>query len=118
VQQLLGESRETLEVPIGVALVEDQRGGLGVAQRPHAVAERVGEGLGPGRAAAGEMRDAHGFRRTLRIDSDRYGEDHDGEENDERADYPFSSFFNSLTKRRSLPWAMIFCGLDLIIPAS
>jgi len=32
--------------------------------------------------------------------------------------YPFSSFFNSLRKRQSVPWARIFCGLDLIIPPS
>jgi len=31
---------------------------------------------------------------------------------------PFSSFFSSLRKRQSVPWAMIFCGLDLIRPAS
>jgi len=31
--------------------------------------------------------------------------------------YPFSSFLSSLRKRQSVPWAMIFCGLDLIIPA-
>jgi hypothetical protein len=33
-------------------------------------------------------------------------------------DHPFSSFFSSLKKRQSVPWAMIFCGVDLIIPAS
>ncbi len=32
--------------------------------------------------------------------------------------YPFSSFFSSLKKRQSVPFAMIFCGVDLIIPAS
>jgi hypothetical protein len=32
--------------------------------------------------------------------------------------YPFSSFFSSLRKRQSVPWAMSFCGLDLSIPAS
>jgi hypothetical protein len=32
--------------------------------------------------------------------------------------YPFSSFFNSFRKRQSVPWAMIFCGVLLIIPAS
>jgi hypothetical protein len=35
-----------------------------------------------------------------------------------RSAYPFSSFFNSLRKRQSVPWAMSFWGLDLIIPAS
>ena len=29
-----------------------------------------------------------------------------------------SSFFSSLRKRQSAPWAMTFWGLDLIIPAS
>ena len=28
--------------------------------------------------------------------------------------YPFSSFFNEFGKRQSVPWAMIFCGVDLI----
>jgi len=28
-----------------------------------------------------------------------------------RAVYPFSSFFSSVMKRQSVPWAMIFCGL-------
>jgi hypothetical protein len=32
--------------------------------------------------------------------------------------YPFSSFFNSLTKRQSVPWAMSFCGVLLSIPTS
>jgi len=32
--------------------------------------------------------------------------------------YPFSSLFNSLKKRQSVPWAMIFWGVLLIIPAS
>jgi hypothetical protein len=32
--------------------------------------------------------------------------------------YPFSSFFNSLRKRQSVPWVMILWGLDLIIPTS
>jgi hypothetical protein len=32
--------------------------------------------------------------------------------------YPFSSFFSSLKKRQSVAWAMSFCGLLLIIPAS
>ncbi len=32
--------------------------------------------------------------------------------------YAFSSFFNSFQKRQSVPWAMIFCGFDLIIPTS
>src|SRR5262249_46668216 len=32
--------------------------------------------------------------------------------------YPFSSFFSSLKKRQSVPWARIFCGLLLIIPTS
>jgi hypothetical protein len=32
--------------------------------------------------------------------------------------YPFSSFLSSLRKRQSVPWAMIFWGLVLIIPAS
>jgi len=32
--------------------------------------------------------------------------------------YPFNSFFSSLRKRQSVPWAMSFCGLDVIIPAS
>src|SRR5215467_115740 len=32
--------------------------------------------------------------------------------------HAFSSFLSSLRKRQSVPWAMIFCGLDLIIPAS
>ena len=30
----------------------------------------------------------------------------------------FSSFLSSLKKRQSVPWAMIFCGLDLIMPTS
>ena len=34
------------------------------------------------------------------------------------SDHPFSSFFSSLRKRQSVPWAMIFFGLDLINPAS
>jgi hypothetical protein len=38
--------------------------------------------------------------------------------NRRRRHYPFSSFFSSLWKRQSVPWAMIFCGLALIIPAS
>jgi hypothetical protein len=33
-------------------------------------------------------------------------------------DHPFSSFLSSLKKRQSVPWAMIFCGFDLIIPIS
>jgi hypothetical protein len=32
--------------------------------------------------------------------------------------YPFNSFFSALRKRQSVPWAMIFWGLLLIIPAS
>ncbi len=32
--------------------------------------------------------------------------------------YPFNSFFSSWRNRQSVPWAMIFCGLDLIMPAS
>jgi hypothetical protein len=32
--------------------------------------------------------------------------------------YPFSSFFSALRKRQSVPWAMIFWGLLLIIPIS
>jgi hypothetical protein len=32
--------------------------------------------------------------------------------------YPFNSFFSALKKRQSVPWAMIFCGVLLIIPAS
>src|SRR5215467_12247786 len=32
--------------------------------------------------------------------------------------YPFSSFFSSLTKRQSVPWAMIFFGSLLISPNS
>ena len=32
--------------------------------------------------------------------------------------YPFSSFFSSFRNRQSVPWARIFCGLALIIPAS
>jgi hypothetical protein len=32
--------------------------------------------------------------------------------------HAFNSLFSSLMKRHSTPWAMIFCGLDLIIPAS
>ena len=32
--------------------------------------------------------------------------------------HAFSSFFNSFRNRQSVPWAMIFCGVDLIIPAS
>src|SRR5262245_37730495 len=32
--------------------------------------------------------------------------------------YPFNSFLSSLKKRQSVPWARIFCGLLLIIPAS
>ena len=32
--------------------------------------------------------------------------------------YPFNSFFSSLKKCQSVPWAMIFCGLLLIIPTS
>lgn len=35
-----------------------------------------------------------------------------------QARYPFNSFFSSLRKRQSVPWAMIFCGVALIIPAS
>src|SRR5262249_18516349 len=31
--------------------------------------------------------------------------------------HPFSSFFSSLKKRQSVPFSMIFCGVDLIIPA-
>ncbi len=33
-------------------------------------------------------------------------------------DHPFNSFFSSLRNRQSVPCAMIFCGLDLIMPAS
>ena len=32
--------------------------------------------------------------------------------------YPLSSFFDSLQKRQSVPWAISFCGLDLSIPTS
>ena len=32
--------------------------------------------------------------------------------------YPFHSFFTSLRKRQSVPWAMSFCGLLLIMPAA
>jgi len=32
--------------------------------------------------------------------------------------YPFNSFFSALRKRQLVPWAMIFWGLLLIIPAS
>jgi len=32
--------------------------------------------------------------------------------------YLFSAFLSSLNERQSVPWAMIFCGLDLIIPIS
>jgi hypothetical protein len=32
--------------------------------------------------------------------------------------YPFSSRFSSLRKRQSVPWAMIFWGVALIMPAS
>jgi hypothetical protein len=32
--------------------------------------------------------------------------------------HAFSSFFSSLKNRQSVPCAMIFCGLDLIMPAS
>ena len=32
--------------------------------------------------------------------------------------YCFNSFFSSVRKRQSVPWAMSFWGLDLIIPAS
>ena len=32
--------------------------------------------------------------------------------------YPFSSFFSAVRKRQSVPWAMICCGVDLIIPTS
>jgi hypothetical protein len=32
--------------------------------------------------------------------------------------YPFNSCFSALRKRQSAPCAMIFWGLDLIIPAS
>ena len=32
--------------------------------------------------------------------------------------YPFSSLLSSLKKRQSVPWAMIFCGVLLMIPAS
>ena len=32
--------------------------------------------------------------------------------------YCFNSFFSSFRKRQSVPWAMIFWGLLLIIPAS
>jgi hypothetical protein len=32
--------------------------------------------------------------------------------------YPFISFFRALRKRQSVPWAMICCGVDLIIPTS
>ena len=32
--------------------------------------------------------------------------------------YSFNSLFNSLRRRQSVPCAMIFCGLDLISPAS
>ena len=31
---------------------------------------------------------------------------------------PFSSRFSSFRNRQSVPWAMIFCGLDLMSPAS
>ena len=32
--------------------------------------------------------------------------------------YSFNSFFNSVRKRQSVPWAMIFWGVLLIMPAS
>jgi hypothetical protein len=32
--------------------------------------------------------------------------------------YPFNSFFSSLRKRQSVPWARIFWGFDLIMPPS
>jgi hypothetical protein len=32
--------------------------------------------------------------------------------------YYFNSLLSSLKKRQSVLWAMSFCGLDLIIPAS
>src|SRR5262249_15799202 len=32
--------------------------------------------------------------------------------------YPFNSFFSSLKKRQSVPWAMSFCGVDLMSPTS
>jgi hypothetical protein len=32
--------------------------------------------------------------------------------------YPFNSFFSSVKKRQSVPWAISFCGLDLSIPTS
>jgi hypothetical protein len=35
-----------------------------------------------------------------------------------KSPYPLSSFLSSLKKRQSVPWVMIFCGVDLIIPAS
>jgi putative ABC transport system substrate-binding protein len=35
-----------------------------------------------------------------------------------RFGYPFNSRFSSLRKRQSVPWAMIFCGFALIMPAS
>src|SRR5262249_38890382 len=35
-----------------------------------------------------------------------------------RPRYCFNSFFSSVRKRQSVPWAMIFWGLLLIIPAS
>src|SRR5215467_7177142 len=38
--------------------------------------------------------------------------------NAEGCPHAFSSFLSSSRKRQSVPWAMIFCGLDLIIPAS
>ena len=45
----------------------------------------------------------------------------DGESRDRprhEARQPFSSFFSSFRNRQSVPWAMIFWGLALIMPAS
>jgi len=71
--------------------------------RPEAGAERTLEGVGWTRGlGAGDGRDpvlTRLLHRHLLL-------------------YPFNSFFSALKKRQSVPWAMIFCGLFLIMPTS
>ena len=35
-----------------------------------------------------------------------------------RVYYPFNSLVSSVRNRQSVPWTMIFCGVDLIMPTS
>ena len=57
------------------------------------------------------------FCRLLTLFSFRAGVIRDEHEPRTRI-YAFNSFFSSLRNRQSVPCAMIFCGLDLIMPAS